>query len=51
MKYIPSLINIGSNLGGGMHIQAHTHGQQGDFIILLIFFKLKKADKNYHDGE
>jgi hypothetical protein len=47
MIYIPSFMKTGSGipkLMGGLH--RHTeHRQQGDFICLLLFFKIRKVDK------
>jgi hypothetical protein len=44
MIYIPSFVNIGSGfqrLTGGRNTQ--THGQYGDLISLLLFFKIRKV--------
>jgi hypothetical protein len=43
MMYTPSYIKVGSgiqNLIGRIDIQTQTHRQEGNLIILLLFFKI-----------
>jgi hypothetical protein len=43
MIYIPSFIKIGSGIHKLIREDTQTHGQHGDRISLLSFFKLRKV--------